>query len=123
VQRKTTIKSAIEERFDYDLTRSLDAIRPTCRFDVSCQGFVPESLVAFLASTDYESAIRSAIRLGRDADTMACIAGGLAQAFYGGVPGQIAGEVRSRLPEGFLDVLDRFESRFGSSATANPSMA
>jgi ADP-ribosylglycohydrolase len=109
---KTSMKLAIEERFGYDLARSLDAIRPTYRFDVSCQGSVPESVIAFLASTDYESAARNAVSLGGDADTMACIAGGIAQAFYGAVPEQIAREVRSRLPEGFLDVLDRFESRY-----------
>jgi ADP-ribosylglycohydrolase len=83
---------------------------------------VPESLIAFLASTDYENAVRNTISLGGDADTMACIAGGIAQAFYGAVPGQIAREVRSRLPGGFLDVLDRFENRYGS-ANANPRMA
>jgi len=119
---KTSIRSAIEERFGYDLARSLDAIRPTYRFDISCQGSVPESLIAFLASTDYESAVRNAVSLGGDADTMACIAGGVAQAFYGAVPEQIAREVRARLPEGFLDVLARFESQYGS-ANANPRMA
>ena len=119
---KEDIRSEIEGRFGYELTRSLHAFRPNYRFDVSCQGSVPESLIAFLESTDYEGAVRNAISLGGDADTMACIAGGIAEAFYGAVPGQIAREVRSRLPEGFLDVLDRFESRFGS-ASANPSMA
>ena len=119
---KTSIKSAIEERFGYDLARSLDTIRPIYDFDVSCQGSAPESLIAFLASTDYESAVRNAVSLGGDADTMACIAGGIAQAFYGGVPEQIAREVRARLPEGFLDVLDRFENRY-RSADANPRLA
>jgi ADP-ribosylglycohydrolase len=83
---------------------------------------VPESLFAFLASADYESEVRNAISLGGDADTMACMAGGIAEAFYGTVPEQIVQEVRSRLPEGFRDVLDRFESRYGP-ANANPSMA
>ncbi len=119
---KENIRSEIQDRFGYDLTRSLDAIRPAYRFDVSCQGSVPESLIAFLESTDYESAVRNAISLGGDADTMACIAGGIAQAFYGAVPKQIALEARSRLPKGFLEVLDRFESRYGS-ANANPGMA
>jgi ADP-ribosylglycohydrolase len=119
---KENIRSEIQDRFGYDLTRSLDAIRPAYRFDVSCQGSVPESLIAFLESIDYESAVRNAISLGGDADTMACIAGGFAQAFYGAVPEQIAREVRSRLPGGFLDVLDRFESRYGS-ANANSGMA
>ena len=119
---KAGIRSEIEGRFGYDLARSLDAIRPTYRFDVSCQGSVPESLIAFLESTDYESAVRNAISLGGDADTMACIAGGIAEAFYGAVPELIAREVSSRLPEGFRNVLDRFESRYGP-ANANPSMA
>ena len=116
---KSSIRSAIEGHFGYDLARSVDAIRPTYDFDISCQGTVPESLIAFLASTDYESAVRYAVSLGGDADTMACVAGGVAQAFYGAVPEQIAREVRARLPEGFLDVLARFESRYGS-ANANP---
>ena len=118
---KAAIKSAIEQRFGYDLARSLDGIRPTYDFDVSCQGSVPESLIAFLESTDYESAIRNAISLGGDADTMACIAGGVAQAFYGAVPEQIAREVRLRLPGDFLDVIDRFERRYGS-AHASPGI-
>ncbi len=117
---KEMIKAEIHDRFSYDLARPLDAIRPGYRFDVSCQGSVPESLIAFLESADYESAVRNAISLGGDADTMACIAGGIAQAFYGSVPEPIAGEVRSRLPDGFLDVLDRFERGYGlpSSATS-----
>ena len=86
------------------------------RFDVSCQGSVPESLIAFLASTDYESAVRNAVSLDGDADTMACIAGGIAEAFYGAVSKRIADEVRTRLPEGFLSVLDHFESRYGSAS-------
>jgi len=119
---KESIRSEIQDRFGYDLTRSLDAIRPAYRFDVSCQGSVPESLIAFLESIDYESAVRNAISLGGDADTMACVAGGIVQAFYGAVPKQIAREVRSRLPQGFREVLDRFESRYGS-ANENPGMA
>jgi ADP-ribosylglycohydrolase len=111
-ESKASIRSEIQDRFDYDLTHALDAIRPPYRFDVSCQGSVPESLIAFLESTDYERAVRNAVSLGGDADTMACIAGGIAEAFYGGVPEQIAREVRSRLPEGFLDVLARFEGRY-----------
>jgi ADP-ribosylglycohydrolase len=109
---KETIKDEIQGRFGYDLTRPLDAIRSGYRFDVSCQGSVPESLIAFLESADFEGAVRNAISLGGDADTMACIAGGIAQAFYGSVSEPIAGEVRTRLPDGFLDVLDRFESRY-----------
>ena len=115
---KETIIGEIQDRFGYDLTRSLATIRPGYRFDVSCQGSVPESQIAFLESTDFEGAVRNAISLGGDADTMACIAGGIAQAFYGSVPEPIAGEVRTRLPNGFLGVLDRFEHRYGLPSSA-----
>jgi ADP-ribosylglycohydrolase len=111
------IRAEIEARFAYDLSRRLNVIRPTYRFDVSCQGSVPESLIAFLESADFEGAVRNAVSLGGDADTMACIAGGGAEAFYGTVPEAIACEVRGRLPEAFLDVLGRFEGRFGVPAT------
>ncbi len=115
---REALRAEIQGRFGYDLRRSLEAIRPGYRFDVSCQGSVPESMIAFLESTDFEGAVRTAVSLGGDADTMACIAGGIAQAYYGTVPGYIAVEVRSRLPSSFLDVLDRFERRFGMPISA-----
>jgi ADP-ribosylglycohydrolase len=80
---KDEIKSYIEEKFGYNLQRTIDEIRPNYRFDVSCQGSVPESIIAFLDSTDFEDAIRNAISIGGDSDTIACICGGIAQAFYG----------------------------------------
>lgn len=110
---KAAIRSAIEERFGYGLNRHLDAIRPDYRFDVSCQGSVPESLIAFLESTDFESAVRNAVSLGGDADTMAAIAGGIAQGCYGSVPAVIGMEVQARLADELRDVLDRFERRYG----------
>ena len=116
---KEMIKAEIQDRFGYDLNRPLDAIRLSYRFDVSCQGSVPESLIAFLESADFEGAVRNAISLGGDADTMACIAGGIAQAFYGSVPELISGEVRTRLPDGFLEVLDRFERGYELAASAS----
>jgi len=111
---KAEIKSEIEDRFDYDVSGCLASVRPGYRFDVSCQGSVPQSLIAFLESVDYEGAVRNAVSLGGDADTMACIAGGVAQAFYGAVPETIAAEVLARVPLDFLSVLERFESRYGS---------
>jgi ADP-ribosylglycohydrolase len=113
------LATEIQGRFDYDLARPLEAIRPGYRFDVSCQGSVPESLIAFLQSTDFEGAVRNAISLGGDADTMACIAGGVAQAFYGGVPEPIAAEVRRRLPVRFLSVIERFERRYPQAGPAS----
>ncbi|MBW2410911.1 MAG: ADP-ribosylglycohydrolase family protein [Deltaproteobacteria bacterium] len=110
---KTQIRQAITERFGYDLKRTLDEIRPTYHFDVSCQKSVPESLLAFFESKDYEDAVRKAISLGGDTDTMACIAGGIAQAFYRKIPATIVAEVRLRLPKEFLEIIDEFNERFG----------
>lgn len=110
---KDEIKAHIESAFGYDLSQKLDDIRPAYRFDVSCQGSVPQSIVAFLESTDYEDAVRNAISLGGDADTMACIAGGIAEAFYGGVPEAVAVPARERLDGPLRAVLDEFNLRFG----------
>jgi ADP-ribosylglycohydrolase len=79
---------------------------------VSCQGSVPAAVVAFLESTDVEDAIRLAISLGGDADTLAAIAGGIAHAFYRYVPRAMVETLRERLPAEFLDVIDEFERRF-----------
>lgn len=103
---KLDIREEITHRFDYDLTRSLAEIRPGYTFDVSCQGSVPEAIIAFLESNDYEDAIRKAISLGGDSDTIACITGGIAEAFYGGVPEGIADQGRSYLPDEFIEILD-----------------
>lgn len=109
---KADIAEAITGRFGYDLSRTLDDIRPHYGFDVSCAGSVPQAIIAFLESTDVESAIRKAVSLGGDSDTQACMAGGIAQPFYGYPPKEIVDAVRSRLPEALLDILDRFEARF-----------
>jgi len=80
---KNEIRLYIEESYGYDLSRSIDRIRPDYRFDVTCQGSVPEAIIAFLESTGFEDAIRNAVSLGGDADTQAAIAGSIAEAFYG----------------------------------------
>lgn len=79
---KNEIKDYIEKTYDYDLSRTLDTIRPDYTFDVTCQGSVPESIIAFLESTSFEDAIRNAVSLGGDADTIAAIAGSIAEGFY-----------------------------------------
>jgi ADP-ribosylglycohydrolase len=109
---KAQIRAEIERRFGYDLRRTLDAIRPGYQFDVTCQGSVPEAMLAFLESTDVESAIRLAVSLGGDADTQACMAGGIAQAYYRQVPAQIVGEVKGRLTPDLWRVVEAFEARF-----------
>ena len=108
---KAGIKREITGRFGYNLNRRLDDIREDYRFDVTCQGSVPEAIIAFLESDGVEDAIRGAISLGGDTDTQACIAGGIAEAFYGGVPEEIEREVRARLPQDFLDIIDLFYER------------
>lgn len=109
---KREIRSELQTRFGYDLQRHIDDIRPEYRFNVSCQGSVPEGIIAFLDSNDFEDAIRNAISLGGDSDTQACIAGGIAGAYYGGVPGDIERQTRARLPEEFLRVINAFVERF-----------
>lgn len=110
---KNAIKAHIESEYGYDLSRRLDDIRPKYFFDVSCQGSVPQSIVAFLESTDYEDAVRNAISLGGDADTMAAIAGAIAEAFYGGVPNHIRGPVMERLDDRIEGVLAEFTEQYG----------
>jgi ADP-ribosylglycohydrolase len=110
---RETIRIEIAGRFGYDLDRTVDEIRPGYRFDVSCQGSVPESIVAFLDATDYVDAVKNAISLGGDADTMACIAGGIAQAFYQKIPEGIAVRARERLTPDLRDVVDRFNETVG----------
>jgi ADP-ribosylglycohydrolase len=109
---KHEIKEYIEQTFGYNLSRTCDEIRPDYQFDVTCQGSVPESLIAFLESTDFENAIRLAVSLGGDADTMGAITGGIAEAFYDGVPEHIRKEVLKRLPNEFIVVMQKFYQKF-----------
>jgi ADP-ribosylglycohydrolase len=107
---KSEIKEFVADVFGYDLNRRLDLIRPTYTFDVTCQGSVPESIIAFLESTSYEDAIRNAVSLGGDSDTMACIAGGIAQAYYKKIPIEMLRETKIRLNNEFLTIIARFEN-------------
>lgn len=109
---KEEIRREITDRFAYDLNRTLEEIRPSYRFMISCQESVPESIIAFLESTDYESAVRNAVSLGGDTDTMACIAGGIAQAYYKNIPREIIEEAEARLPADFMEIIGRFNKTF-----------
>jgi ADP-ribosylglycohydrolase len=111
------IRSELHTRFGYDLDRRLEQIRPDYHFDVSCQGSVPEAIISFLESSDYVDAIRNAISLGGDSDTLACISGGIASAFYDGVPGSIVVQARRRLPGEFLEVIDTFNQQYSTPKT------
>jgi len=109
---KQEIRSEIVRRFGYDLGRSVEAIRHGYQMSVSCQGSVPESIIAFLDADSYENSLRNAISLGGDADTMACIAGGIAEAFHGKLPAEVARFCRERLPQPLLHVVDRFRETY-----------
>lgn len=109
---KEQIRSRIAAEFGYDLNRRVDDIRPAYSFDVSCRGTVPEALIAFLDSESYEDGIRNAVSLGGDSDTLACITGGIAQAFYGGVPEDIQEKARECLPPDLLLITDAFCQKY-----------
>ena len=106
---KEEIRTYIEETYGYDLGKTWDYWHPIYDWDESCQGTVPQAIIAFLDSNDFEDAIRKAVSLGGDSDTLACITGGIAEAFYGGVPEAIAREVLKKLPEQFVKVLRRMK--------------
>ena len=104
---KEEIRTFVTDTFGYDLTRTCDEIRPGYKFDVSCQGTVPQAVTAFLEGTGFEDVIRTAVSLGGDCDTLTCIAGGMAEAMYG-VPEELKEECRKRLKPDMVKVLDRF---------------
>lgn len=106
---KKSIKSYIEKEFDYNLSRSIAQIRPKYKFDVTCQGSVPESIIAFLEADSVEQAIRLGISLGGDADTIACMAGAIAQAYYKEIPLAIYNKVKEILAPELWKLLKQFE--------------
>jgi len=111
---KEQIRQEITGRFGYDLSRSVEMIRPTYRFHVSCQGSVPEAIIAFLDSISYEDAVRNAISLGGDSDTLACITGGIAEAFYGSVPEDFKEHTRQKLTRELRLIIELFGRKFCS---------
>ena len=104
------IRDHITENY-YRINFTLDDIRPRYRFDVSCQGSVPQALEAFFESTGFEDAIRNAISIGGDSDTIAAITGGIAQAFYG-IPDEIREQALKFLDDTQKEILTAFEERF-----------
>ena len=110
---KAEIKAYIEANFHYDLSRTCDEIRPTYRHVESCQETVPEAITAFLEGNSFEDVIRTAVSLGGDCDTLTCIAGSIAEGYYG-VPEELKQQCRELLPEDLLAVLRRFADRMRS---------
>ena len=102
---KPEIKQYVEQTFGYDLNRTCDEIRPTYHHVETCQETVPEAINAFLESVSFEDALRNVVSLGGDSDTLACITGGIAEAFYG-MPQELRDETLKRLPE---DIREGYE--------------
>ena len=108
---KAAIKAYIEDQFGYDLSRTCDEIRPTYYHVETCQETVPEAITAFLEGESFEDVIRTAVSLGGDCDTLTCIAGSIAEGFYG-VPEDLKKECRKRLPKDLQKVLQQFDDRW-----------
>lgn len=111
-ESKDSIRKFISDRFKYDLDYTIEQIRPIYSFDSSADYSVPPSIVCFLESKDYESAVRNAVSLGGDADTMACIAGGIAEAFYKEIPVEIKQFCDSRIDISIKEIVRRFIEKY-----------
>ncbi len=105
------IRDYIEKTYGYDLHKTWEYWHPIYHWEDSCQGTVPQAIICFLDSTDFEDAIRKAVSLGGDSDTLACITGGIAEAYYKEIPGHIAKRVRAPFPRIFNKILDEMRSR------------
>lgn len=116
---KSEIREYLERMTEYDLHRSYAEIQPEYMFDDTCQGSVPEAIISFLESEDFEDAIRNAIALGGDADTQACISGAVAEAFYGGVPTWIWKRCEAVLEPEMVALIGRFADRYPAVSTGN----
>ena len=109
---KDAIKAYIEATFGYALNDTIANLRGWYKFDVSCQGSVPQAIIAFLESDNYEDCVRKAISIGGDSDTIACMAGGIAHAFYGPLPDHIKREMYARLDEPLTEVVFHFCEKY-----------
>ena len=114
IECKRLIKEHIEQGYGYNLSQTLDEIRPTYCFNETCQNTVPQAIIAFLESTDFEDAIRNAISIGGDSDTLAAITGSIAEAAYG-IPDWIKEKAYTYLDEPLKDVLRRWEKEVSIS--------
>lgn len=109
---KVEIKECITKNFAYDLNRTINAIRPGYQFNESCQGTVPEAIICFLESNDFTSCIQLSISLGGDTDTLACIAGGIAEAFYKTIPQELIDFADNRIPFSMKQVIEAFYRKY-----------
>lgn len=120
-ENKDAIRAYVEGMFDYDLQRTVEKIRPSYSFEVSCKKSVPEAIIAFLDSNDFEDAIRKAISLGGDSDTIACVTGSIAHAYYGTIPERMVNYCREVMDKSQLQVLDEFCKRYSVEQSGKES--
>ena len=110
---KEEIRTEIEKRFEYNLQFTCDEIRPTYTWGGTCQDSVPQAIVAFLDGEDFEDSVRNAISIGGDSDTIGCITGSIAEAYFG-VPNELRKQAMKYLPVEFLDIITEFENKYGN---------
>ena len=110
---KEDIRTEIEKRFEYNLQFTCDEIRPTYTWGGTCQDSVPQAIVAFLDGKDFEDSVRNAISIGGDSDTIGCITGSIAEAYFG-VPDELRKQAIKYLPAEFLDIITEFENKYGN---------
>lgn len=116
---KMEIKEYIEDKFQYNLSRKYKGIQPEYFFDATCQGSVPEAIICFLESKNFEDAIRNAVALGGDADTQACITGSIAEAYYGGVPEEIWNKCKEVLEPEMVTLINDFYDKYKDNFSKN----
>jgi ADP-ribosylglycohydrolase len=110
---KNDIRQGVQINFGYDLSRTMDEIRPSYTFDITCQGSVPQAITAFLDSTSFEDAVRNAVSLGGDADTQAAIAGSIAEAYYRSIPHEIIRQIHARISRELWNTVVEFYRKYG----------
>jgi len=114
---KKQIKEEIEESFQYNLSQDYQEVKVDYKYDITCPGSVPEALIAFLESSDFESAIRMAVSLGGDADTQACIVGGIAEAYYKEIPSDYINKAMFILPEEMQSIIMNYYKKYPTFIT------
>jgi ADP-ribosylglycohydrolase len=118
-QSRDQIPQAIEQKFGDDLGETVDSIQSWYAFDVSCRGTVPPAIICALEATDFEDALRNAVSIGGDTDTLACITGGIAEALFG-IPDWIAEEALARLDNDLRDVVERLRAVYPNTSHTTP---
>ncbi|MBN2695538.1 ADP-ribosylglycohydrolase family protein [bacterium] len=109
---KSKIKNYISDSFNYDLDRAIIDIREDYKFDVSCQGSVPEAIISFLESSSFEEAIRIAVSIGGDSDTIASMSGAIAEAYYQDIPKELIAKANLLIPSELILIIDKFRERY-----------